>query len=189
MKSFIKILALSLLIAFILFVVEIVFRLSSNIDVELNLQLVKVFGYYIMYSIPLTFVNSSFFGYLNERIVWNRYKKYRLAIGFFGSVIITIGTVFLIRIFHRVVLDGVTYNEFLSTETMDFYYTSLIITIVASLFFHAFYFYQELQRNKIKEQKVIAGAASAKFDALKNQLDPTRYLILIFYIFYSYFYL
>ena len=77
MKSFIKILALSLLIAFILFVVEIVFRLSSNIDVELNLQLVKVFGYYIMYSIPLTFVNSSFFGYLNERIVWNRYKKYR----------------------------------------------------------------------------------------------------------------
>ena len=39
-------------------------------------------------------------------------------------------------------------------------------------FFHAFYFYQQLQKNKIKEQKVIAGAASAKFDALKNQLDP-----------------
>jgi len=172
MKSFIKILALSLIIAFILFVVEIVFRYSSNIDVEYNFQLLKVFGYYVMYSISLTFVNSSFFEYINERVVWNRYKKYRLAIGFLGSVIITIGTVFLIRIFHRVVLDGVTYNEFLATETMDFYYTSLIITIVASLFFHAFYFYQELQKNKIKEQKVIAGTASAKFDALKNQLDP-----------------
>ena len=68
-------------------------------------------------------------------------------------------------------MDGVTYNEFLATETMDFYYTSLIITIVASLFFHAFYFYQELQKNKIKEQKVIAGTASAKFDALKQALN------------------
>ncbi|MBE9489678.1 MAG: histidine kinase, partial [Bacteroidetes bacterium] len=29
-----------------------------------------------------------------------------------------------------------------------------------------------LQKNKVKEQKIIAGTASAKFDALKNQLDP-----------------
>jgi hypothetical protein len=29
-----------------------------------------------------------------------------------------------------------------------------------------------MQKSKIKEQKVIAGTASAKFDALKNQLDP-----------------
>lgn len=172
MKDFIKILAVSLIIAFILFVVELIFRYSSNIEVEYNLQLLKVFGYYIMYSAPLTFVNSFFFDYLNDKVVWNHYKKYRLAIGFLGSVIITLVTVFLVRLFHRVVLDGVTYNEFLATETLDFYYTSLIITIVASLFFHAFYFYQELQKNKIKEQKVIAGTASAKFDALKNQLDP-----------------
>jgi two-component system LytT family sensor kinase len=40
------------------------------------------------------------------------------------------------------------------------------------LFFHAVYYYKELQKTKVKEQKVIAGAASAKFDALKNQLDP-----------------
>ncbi|MCK0178174.1 histidine kinase [Flavobacteriaceae bacterium S0862] len=76
------------------------------------------------------------------------------------------------RLFHRMVLDGVSYNEFLSTETTTFYYTALIITIAVSMFFHAFYFYQQLQKNKIKEQKVIAGTASAKFDALKNQLDP-----------------
>ena len=134
--------------------VEILFRYSSNIEVEYNLQLLKVFGYYIMYSAPLTFVNSFFFDYLNDKVVWNRYKKYRLAIGFLGSVMITLITVFLVRLFHRVILDGVTYNEFLATETSDFYYTSLIITIVASLFFHAFYFYQELQKNKIKEQTI-----------------------------------
>jgi len=172
MKEFIKILALSLLIAFIIFVIDIIFDYVSSRDVVYDLRLVKVFGYYVMYSFPLTLVNSSFFNYLNERVVWNRFKKYRLAIGFFGAIIITIGTVFLIRIFHRVALEGASYNEFLATESVAYYYTSLIITIAASLFFHAFYFYQQLQKNKIKEQKVIAGTASAKFDALKNQLDP-----------------
>ena len=44
--------------------------------------------------------------------------------------------------------------------------------LVISLFFHAVYYYRELQKSKVKEQKVIAGTASAKFDALKNQLDP-----------------
>ena len=37
---------------------------------------------------------------------------------------------------------------------------------------HAFYFYKAFQENRVKEQKIIAGTASAKFDALKNQLDP-----------------
>jgi sensor histidine kinase YesM len=172
MKKFIKILAVSLLIAFVIFVIDIIFDYTSNKSVIFDSRLIKVFGYYVMYSFPLTVVNSSFFSYMNERVVWDRYKKYRLAIGFLGSVMITLITVFLVRLFHRVILDGVTYNEFLATESLVFYYTSLIITIVASLFFHAFYFYQELQKNKIKEQKVIAGTASAKFDALKNQLDP-----------------
>jgi len=172
MKEFIKLVSVSILIAFVLFVVDIIFDYASNREVVFNLQLVKVFGFYVMYSFPLTLVNSSYFDYLNQRVVWNRHKKYRLAIGFFGSVILTMGTLFLIRIFHRVVLDGVSYETFLDTERMTFYYTALIITIAVSMFFHAFYFYQELQKRKIKEQKVIAGTASAKFDALKNQLDP-----------------
>lgn len=172
MKAFIKILSVSLLIAFVLFVIDIIFDYAANRDVEYNLHLVKVFGFYVMYSLPLTIVNSSLFEYLNEHVVWSRYKKYRLAIGFFGSIFLTIGTLFLVRLFHRVALDGVSYDEFLSTESMTFYYTAIIITIAVSMFFHAFYFYQQLQKNKIKEQKVIAGTASAKFDALKNQLDP-----------------
>lgn len=172
MKTFIKLLSISVLIAFVLFVIDIIFDYASQREVVYDLRLFKVFGYYVMYSFPLTIVNSSFFDYLNERVVWNRYKKYRLAIGFFGSIFITLGTVFLIRIFQRVVLEGISYEMFLKTESMTFYYTALIITIAISMFFHAFYFYQQLQKNKIKEQKVIAGTASAKFDALKNQLDP-----------------
>jgi len=41
-----------------------------------------------------------------------------------------------------------------------------------SLIFHLFYFYKKVQENKLKEQKVIAGTASAQFESLKNQIDP-----------------
>ena len=141
MKELIKIVSVSLLIAFVLFVIDILFDYASNREVEYNLRLIKVFGFYVMYSLPLTVVNSSLFNYLNERVVWKRYKQYRLAIGFFGSIILTIGTLFLVRLFHRMSLDGASYNEFLSAESMTFYYTATIITIAVSMFFHAFYFH------------------------------------------------
>ena len=70
------------------------------------------------------------------------------------------------------VFEGASYNEFIEEEEAVFYFIALLITSVISLFFHAIYYYKELQKNKVKEQKVIAGTASAKFDALKNQLDP-----------------
>ena len=38
--------------------------------------------------------------------------------------------------------------------------------------FHLIYFYKKSQENKVKEQKIIAGTASAKFETLKNQIDP-----------------
>ena len=190
MKKFFKIISTSLLIAFILFVIDIFFDYTSNRDIDYDWQSIKIlgllvtyspvlfktYGYYVMYSIPLAIVNSSFFEYLNKRVVWKRYKKYRLAIGFLGSIILTMGTLFLVRILHRMVLDGLSYETFLSTERMAFYVTALIITLVASLFFHAFYFYQQLQKNKIKEQKVIAGTASAKFDALKKPVGSALFV-------------
>jgi hypothetical protein len=40
------------------------------------------------------------------------------------------------------------------------------------VFFYAAYFYKNWQEKRVKEQKIIAGTASARFDALKNQLDP-----------------
>ncbi len=172
MKEFIKVLGISIIIAFILFVIDTLFRYSAGYEVIYDMNLVKKFQYYVMYSIPITFVNSYFFLYLNHTVKWVKYKKYHLIIGFMGSVCITLLTVFLVRIFHRTVLDGLTYDAFVKSEKLTLYFFSLIITIVASLFFHAFYFYQELQKNKVKEQKIIAGTASAKFDALKNQLDP-----------------
>lgn len=63
-------------------------------------------------------------------------------------------------------------SYFVQNEHIKFYVFSLLITMVVSLFFHAIYFYKKAQENKVKEQKVIAGTASAQFESLKNQIDP-----------------
>jgi hypothetical protein len=70
------------------------------------------------------------------------------------------------------VLEGNEGENFLKNERIEYYLIALAFTLIMSLFFHAVYYYKELQKTKVQEQKVIAGTASAKFDALKNQLDP-----------------
>jgi hypothetical protein len=120
----------------------------------------------------LTLINSSFFDYLNHRVVWKKYGRYRLVIGAVGGIVITMIGILWIRILIRMGFESASWEEFLAGERVIHYLIALIITIVISVFFHAFYFYRALQDKKVKEQKIIAGTASAKFDALKNQLDP-----------------
>ncbi len=172
MKEFTKIIGISIIIAAILFVINMLFQYSAGKEVIYDFKLVINFGYYVMYSLPLTFVNFYFFDYLHHKTRHESITNNRILIGYTGSIIITLITVFFVRLFHRTVLDGLTFDEFLGSEKLQFYLISLLITFTISSFFHAFYFYQRLQKNKVQEQKIIAGTASAKFDALKNQLDP-----------------
>mgnify|MGYP000185708124 FL=1 len=172
MKKLFKTIASGILVGVVIMLIDQTIRYFSGTEIMFDNNFYRTFLYYMLYAVPLSIVNSYFFDYINTDVVWNRYKKYRLAIGFFGSVAITLITIFFIRAFIEMVIEGESYDEFINTERPEFYFSALLITLVISLFFHAVYFYQQLQKNKIKEQKVIAGTASAKFDALKNQLDP-----------------
>jgi len=172
MKEFIKVSGISIIIAAILFIIDMLFQYSSGKEVVYDFYLVKKFGYFVMYSLPLTFVNSYFFDFLHHKTKNTLFIKNKIVFGFIGSIILTLAAMFLVRLFHRTILDGLTYSQFIQSEGLQHYITTLLITFTASLFFHAFFFYQALQKNKVKEQKIIAGTASAKFDALKNQLDP-----------------
>lgn len=172
MKRLSKTILSGIVIGIILMIVDQAIRYFSGVSMNLDNDFFRTFLYYMVYSIPLSLVNSYFFDYINNDVVWDRYKKYRIVIGFIGSVALTLVTIFFVRVFIGLVLERETWEEFLEGEKAIFYIVALIITLVISLFFHAVHYYKELQKNKIKEQKVIAGTASAKFDALKNQLDP-----------------
>ncbi|WP_117882786.1 2TM domain-containing protein [Aureibaculum luteum] len=173
MSEYRKVIFIGFIIGVLIMVIDMIFRVLSGYSITFNNQLLIAFGYYQMYSIILTFVNSSFFGYLNK-IEWKKYGRYRMLIGSLGGVVLTMIAIVFLRMFQEMAVKGEGFTEFYTEELSNgkFYFTCIIITVVASIFFHAVYFYQKSQKEKVTEQKIIAGTASAQFDALKNQLDP-----------------
>lgn len=172
MKGNLKIFGIGVLIGLILFIIDSIFRFIASGTIVFNINLIESFLLYTLYSVPLTFVNSHFFYYINHREESGLFKKFKFLIGLIGSVILSLSTFFLVRMIHVMGIEGKSYQEFITSENFEMYFASLLLTLVISLFFHAFFFYKALQENKVKEQKVIAGTASAKFESLKNQIDP-----------------
>ncbi len=130
------------------------------------------FGFYQLYAFVLGYSNMAFFDYM-ERRDWKKGQTIkRVLIGIFGSTVITLTALFFLRTFISVLLYDVPFDKFIRNETWQGYSFGIWITLTIVSIFHVIFFYNRYQKNKIKEQKVIAGAASARFDALKNQLDP-----------------
>ncbi|WP_190809152.1 2TM domain-containing protein [Flagellimonas sp. S3867] len=160
--------AIGLIIAIIFIGLEALMGRSVSFDNDL----VREVGYYIFYSIVLSLLNGVYYDYLNHKVVWKKYARYRLVISGLGGIMITMLGIFWIRIVLHVGFEGKDWDVFISGEKPIYYVVALLITIVISVFFHAVHFYKHWQEKKVKEQKIIAGTASARFDALKNQLDP-----------------
>jgi hypothetical protein len=167
-KKFIQGIVISLIIACFM----IVFEMAFGRDRFFGPDFAREILYYCIYGVTLTLLNSTYFDYLNNRVSWRRYGRYRILIGALGSVALTMVGVFFVRLFINVLLERETIGEFLAGEQIAHYAVALLVTMVVSLFFHAVYFYKRSQENKVKEQKIIAGTASAKFETLKNQIDP-----------------
>ena len=135
-------------------------------------QLIVSFTFYQLYTFVLGYSNFFYFTYLEKR-TWQKDERIkRISIGVFGSVVITLIGLFVLRLITALYYNGETFNNFIANETYKPYQFGLWITLTIVAIFHFIYFYNQYQQKKIKEQKVIAGTASAKFDALKNQLDP-----------------
>lgn len=130
------------------------------------------FGIYQLYTFVLSYVNTRYFDFIRNRKFKTLEILQRLGFGIFGSTIVTLICIFFLRIFVEVIIFGADFDTFIANESWSGYWFGLTITLIIVSVFYAIYFYNRFQKNKIKEQKVIAGTASAKFDALKNQLDP-----------------
>ena len=130
------------------------------------------FAFYQLYSFVLGYSNMYFFGFMNRRHWKPNSTLKRIVLGILGSTIITLIGLFLIRAIISVVYFGMSFESFIESQKLEDYKFGVSITLLIMAVFYVIYFYNRYQQNRIKEQKVIAGTASAKFDALKNQLDP-----------------
>lgn len=150
------------------------FEALNGRDFVINPSFGKEILAYLIYGVVLTTVNVLFYRYFNNDVDWSnsKWSKYRIFLGLFLSLTLSFIAVFLIRFVTVVGFKQQDFQYFISHENPTHYYVSLFITFIIVVIFHAFYFYKQTQETKLKEQKIIAGTASAKFESLKNQIDP-----------------
>ena len=130
------------------------------------------FGIYQLYSFVLGFSNMFYFDYLNNRNWKEGESIKRIVIGILGSVIITLIGLFFLRMFTAIYISGNTYAEFMKHETYKNYTFGIWITLTIVIIFHVVYYFKKNQENKVKESQIVAKNQTAKFESLKNQLDP-----------------
>lgn len=160
----------TIIIGSIVFVIGTLFSGGFNFK-SVNDFLID-FGFYQLYAFVLGYSNMAFFDYMEKRDWKTGDTIKRVLLGIIGSTTITLIGLFILRACTGIFFYGQTFESFLANETWQGYSFGLWVTLTIVTVFHVIYFYTKYQKNKIKEQKVIAGTASAKFDALKNQLDP-----------------
>ena len=164
-----KIIKTTIWVTLCLVLADIVINWGEDIDA---MYLIENTVTYLTFSAVLTAVSRYYNEFIDKRYNWTDHPRQRLIIGSIGSVVVLVTIYALARLLLFMGYYGFSYDEFIKNENSYAYLTFIGIAVVISLFLHAFYFYKALQENKVKEQKIIAGTASAKFDALKNQLDP-----------------
>jgi hypothetical protein len=168
LKEFVKAFVIGLLVFIVLGIVRY-FNVGSFFREG---TFVSDLVYNQIYSVVLYGSNALLIIYFLKKYKSDFFKLKHLLKGVLGGVLITLFCIFMINLVNGVVIKGESLETFVSGESPRYYYGSFIISMVIIVVFYSIYYYRYKQENKVKEQKIIAGTASAKFDALKNQLDP-----------------
>ncbi|MCX2837698.1 2TM domain-containing protein [Salinimicrobium sp. MT39] len=168
MKEILKIIKISIIICAGLVLINSLFGAHS----WKNIMDWSVWGTYFFYSFVLTALNSTYFNLFARKIGWQGANLMTIILAAVGSIVLTMIGFFLCRLIDETLFQGFTVQHFLANEKLSYYLFPLFLTAFISLIFHLVYFYKALQDKRVTEQKIIAGNASAKFESLKNQIDP-----------------
>lgn len=142
------------------------FQFDSFNDFVIN------FSFYQLYSFVIGLSNMSYFSYL-ERQEWKEHERIkRFVIGIVGAVIITLIGLFLLRMVTEMTMNHKTFIEFILNESYRNYQFGLWVTMTVIVIFHFVFYYNKYQQKKVKESQIVAKTETAKFESLKNQLDP-----------------
>ena len=162
----------ALLVSVFIFITMSLITYFLGYEIKFNKSFLVRFLYYLLYGLSFYSVNMLIVFGFEKKYGPNNYSKKRIIQTFFSSLFCSLITIFLLRLIEDVVIEGETLQEFFKNETFGNYIIPFIIVVVVLLGFNLFYISRALNQKKIKEQKIIAGTANAKFESLKSQLDP-----------------
>ncbi len=172
MKFTLKQLSRSFIIGIVIFLIIILIDFIYGAKLEFNKALGIQFVYTMLYSVTLGIANQLVFVFLDKVFVNERFSLRRIVVGFISSFLVTLFIIFLLRVFIEIVIEGNSFENYWQNERAANYVFSTVMTFIVLLSFYTFYIYKAYNENKVKEQKIIAGTASAQFESLKNQIDP-----------------
>ncbi|MGO4770208.1 2TM domain-containing protein [Flavobacterium sp. W22_SRS_FK3] len=128
-----------------------------------------------LYSFGLGFGNGFINVLLDRRWDWLEQTNLRVYYGILVTVLYTIPIVLGINYFIFVVLQDVTLAVFFGERMIWVHLFYIILSLGVSTFMQARSFmvkWKQASKFEITQQKIIAGTANAKFESLKNQIDP-----------------
>lgn len=169
MKNLSKVIKYSIIISVIIFLIERLLT-QNGFSIRIN-DLLLVYGIHFLYTFVITLINFRLFDFLDSLFSWKNNPKKRLIYGAIGSITITMIAIALLRLFVITVIEQGTFNDFLQTNK-SYYIFSFILIINILIAVHAIYFFKALTNKKVQEHEVISKTETAKFESLKNQLDP-----------------
>jgi hypothetical protein len=117
------------------------------------------------------FINS----FLDKKWDWLEQTNLRVYFGIIATILYTVPVVLGIDYLTFVVFQRMDPTEFLSPRMLWIHLFYIILTLGVSVFMHARSFmmnWKQASKTEVTQQKIIAGTANAKFETLKNQIDP-----------------
>jgi len=143
---------------------------------DLNYETVSIsFLISAMYSFGLGFGNGLINMFLDKKWDWLEQTNLRVFFGILATVLYTIPVVLGIDYFIFVVIQKTPIDQFFSERMLWVHLFYIILSLGVSIFIHARSFmlnWKQASKSEVTQQKIIAGTASAKFESLKNQIDP-----------------
>ncbi len=150
----------------------IFFVLSGEYTLE---NFLVSFGISALYSFGLGFGMGIINAYLNSKWDWVKDTNTRVSAAIVSTILYSVPVVLGINYIIFVFIRGVDPASFFKGNLFWIHVFYIFIAFGVSTFMHARGFMHNWKasvKQETKIQKVIAGTASAQFDALKNQLDP-----------------
>lgn len=172
MKAFLKYVYVGVLVGMVLTFIFRGINALANGGIEWGQPLFEQIGFDILHAVILTALNGTYFNYLHENGLFRTPSPLSIVGSILGSVLLTVFGLFLAQIIIRVGYYAQTWEQLMAAQRLVNYVVGVLITSVVTLFFHVLYFYKEWQEKRVRIHKQMAGTASARFEALKSQLDP-----------------
>ncbi|MEO7975833.1 2TM domain-containing protein [Flavobacterium sp.] len=160
------------------FKISLIFTIifSAFLGADLNVRNVLLtFLLSCLYSFGLGFGNGFINVFLDKKWDWLEQTNLRVYFGILVTILYTVPAVLGVNFIVFVVVQNLPLENFFSERMVWVHLFYIILSLGVSTFMQARSFmvkWKQASKFEVTQQKIIAGTANAKFESLKNQIDP-----------------